>query len=146
MTPHARQRGDRLASGTRLPHIAGMKTLSTLRVWCLLIAVGIFAGCATNRINWDERIGAYTLDQAVVAMGPPDKQATLSDGTVVAEWLTRRGRAVAYTPGTGYYGYPNWGGYYGGSYPTYVQALPDYFVRLTFGPNGKLAEWKKVSR
>lgn len=48
-------------------------------------------GCATQKINWAGRVGAYTFDQAVVELGPPDKQAKLTDGSVVAEWLTRRG-------------------------------------------------------
>jgi hypothetical protein len=53
---------------------------------------------------------------------------------------------VAYTAGAGYYGYPGGPGYYGGLYPTYFQALPDYFLRLTFGPDGKLTGWKKFAQ
>lgn len=109
----------------------------------LLLVVAVLSGCATNKINWAARVGTYTHDQAIVELGPPDKQATLTDGAVVAEWLTRRGRAVVYGGGAGYYGYP---GYYGGIYPSYVQAGPDYFLRLTFGPNGKLTAWKNFVR
>ena len=29
-------------------------------------------------------------------MGPPDKQAKLADGTLVAEWLVNRGYTYAY--------------------------------------------------
>jgi hypothetical protein len=122
-----------------------MKDFAAVMGLCLVLLA--LAGCATNKINWGERVGNYTLDQAVVELGPPDRQATLSDGAVVAEWLTRRGRAIAYTTGPGYYGHPYGPGYYyGGFYPTYIQTSPDYFVRLTFAPDGKLAAWKRVTR
>jgi hypothetical protein len=48
--------------------------------------------CATNKIDWQSRVGNFTYDQAVLEFGPPDKEATLQDGTRVAEWLTSRGR------------------------------------------------------
>lgn len=119
---------------------------SPVRWWCYLLLVLVVAGCATTKVDWAARVGSYTHDQAIVELGPPDKQATLTDGSVVAEWLTRRGRGVAYVGGAGYYGYPGHAGYYGGFYPAYVTSGPDYFLRLTFGPNGKLAAWKKFAR
>lgn len=121
----------------------GMKFFATARWWLLLLVVVALTGCATNKINWADRVGSYTHDQAITELGPPDKEAKLTDGAVVSEWLTRRGRGVAYTGGVGYYGPP---GYYGGFYPTYVQSLPDYFLRLTFGVDGKLTAWKKFAR
>ncbi len=66
-------------------------------------------GCATNRIDWASRVGTYNYDQALLEFGPPEKQAKLQNGTLVAEWLTRRGQSYAYTP----YGY----GYAFGCYP-----------------------------
>jgi hypothetical protein len=116
------------------------------RMFPLLVAALIFlaAGCATNRVDWGARVGSYTFDQAVMEYGPPDKQAKLQDGTVVAEWLTRRGYTQT-SPAPIFYP-----GYYGGHYPVYpvyndIQ-VPDYFLRLTFGPDGKLAAWKKFVR
>ena len=139
--------GGHLAFCASVRTIWGMKHFAMARGWFLVVAVVTLAGCATNKINWEARIGEYTHDQAVIELGPPDKEAKLSDGTVVAEWLTRRGRTMAYTTGPGYYGYPYWPGYYyGGFYPTYIQSGPDYFVRLTFGPDGKLAAWRKLAR
>jgi hypothetical protein len=107
--------------------------------------VTLLAGCATQKIDWAGRTGNYTLDQAVLEFGPPDKQAKLEDGTVVAEWLTRRGYRQVYPVG-GYYGHcAPW--YYGPFYPTYVDSYtPDYFLRLTFGPDGKLKAWKKFAK
>jgi len=102
----------------------------------------ILAGCATQKIDWAGRVGNYSFDQAVLELGPPDKQAKLSDGTLVAEWLTRRGHAYS-SPA---FGYTPWS-YYGPYYPVYVDgATPDHFLRLTFGPDGKLGSWKKLSR
>src|ERR1043166_6792329 len=78
----------------------------------------LLAGCATHRIDWAGRVGNYTMDQAIVEFGPPDKQAKLADGTVVAEWLTSHGYRQTYTVG-GYYGICRpW--YYGPVYPGYI--------------------------
>lgn len=107
-----------------------------------LLAVLLLAGCATGKVNWAARVGQFTHDQAIVELGPPDKQARLTDGSVVAEWLIKRGRSIVY-PGGGYYGPP---GYYGGVYPGYIQTGPDYFLRLTFGADGRLTAWKRFTR
>jgi hypothetical protein len=124
-----------------------MRHFAVVRWLFLLAAVVALAGCATNKINWAGRVGNYTHDQAILELGPPDKQATLTDGVVVAEWLTRRGRVAIYTSGPGFYGYPGPAGYYGGFYPSYLQpGTPDYFLRLTFGPDGKLSAWKQFTR
>src|SRR6266536_1478834 len=102
-------------------------------------------GCATTKIDWNSRIGIYTYDQAVLELGPPDKSAKLTDGTVVAEWMTRRGYSGGSAGFMYGYGYP----YHGYLYPPYYLAeppSPDYFIRLTFGPDGKLQAYKRVVR
>ena len=110
----------------------------TLNLLMLLLAVG----CATARIDWNSRIGNYTYDQAVIELGPPDKSAKLTDGTIVAEWMTRRGYSgsagMMYGHGYPYYYHP-WHYYY-------EPPSPDYFIRLTFGPDGKLQAYKRVVR
>ena len=100
----------------------------------------LLAGCATPRIDWASRVGHYTYDHAVLELGPPDKYAKLADNTIVAEWLTHRGYTYSYGP-TFYGAYP-WG--YGPYYNGYsgVYSSPDYFLRLTFGPDGRLTAWK----
>ena len=109
----------------------------------IVLLAAVLTGCATKKIDWTRRIGAYTFDQAVTEFGPPDKQAKLTDGTRVAEWLTRRGYSQLYATG-GYYGAP----YHGWGFPpTYIAASsPDYFLRLTFGPDGRLRAWKKLAK
>lgn len=114
-----------------------------LRLIFALVLASLLAGCATNKVNWAVRVGNYSYDLAVMEYGPPDKQAKLQDGTVVAEWLTRRGYMDRhYSPVF----YPSHYGY-NPLYPTYNDIrVPDYFLRLTFGPDGKLTAWKKFAR
>ena len=117
-----------------------MKTAFFLSTSCLRIMAGLclmlwLAGCATQRVDWAARVGHYTYEQAVLDLGPPDKQAKLADGTVVAEWLTDRGGTYAYsTPGP-------YGPFYSGYLNTYT--TPGRFVRLIFDINGQLTAWKK---
>jgi hypothetical protein len=104
----------------------------------------VVIGCTTTKIDWAGRVGVYTFDQAVLELGPPDKQALLTDGTRVADWMTRRGgmRRVAVGP---YFAY---GPYCSGpSYSNYIDyRIPDSFLRLTFDPDGQLQGWKKLAR
>ena len=108
-----------------------------LAVWSVLVLVG----CASNKIDWAPRVGTYTFDDAVREFGPPDKRADLTDGTVVADWITSRGGPqVRSTPWIG-------GGYYGRHYgwgETYTVNSPDWIIRLEFGPNGKLVKHQRV--
>ena len=72
----------------------------------LFLAAALLTGCQTTPpINWDSRVGNYTYDQAVKDYGPPDRQAKLSDGQVVAKWITRTMNTGGnYNVGMGYYG------------------------------------------
>src|SRR6266498_2529957 len=111
-----------------------------MHFWCVLAL--LLAGCAsTAKTDWNSRVGSYTYDQAVAELGPPDKSAKLSDGTTVAEWMTRRG----YSGGSAgiMYGHPY---YYHPWHYYYEPPSPDYFIRLTFGSDGKLQAYKPVVR
>jgi len=105
----------------------------------------LLSGCASTKIDWNSRIGNYTYDQAVLELGPPDKFAKLSDGSTVAEWLTRRGYPGSVGMGYGY-GYPYHYHYYHPWFHYYDPGSPDYFLRLTFGPDGKLQAYKRLTR
>lgn len=107
-----------------------------------LAAILLATGCATHRIDWASRIGTYTFDNAVVELGPPDKQAKLQDGTLVAEWLTNLGGTYA-TPSMAYGNYPYWDA--PPPTPMYV-TTPNYYLRLTFTPEGRLQSWKKFAK
>ena len=113
-----------------------------LRLMVPLAAAMLLVGCATRHIDWNSRIGTYTYEQAVLDNGPPDKVATLTDGTIVGEWLISRGRIYSY-PGAGFGDYP---GYYGPAYSGYISSSPDNYLRLTFRPDGRLLSWKQLYR
>ena len=108
-----------------------------MKVFLLTVCVLLLsAGCATNRIDWESRIGNYTYDQAVLELGPPENIAELSDGTRVGDWLTSRGRrggGGGFFVGRGYmvHHFPDSGG-------------PDYYMRLTFDPQGRLTAARRV--
>jgi hypothetical protein len=116
---------------------------SSLRLLTPLLLALLLAGCATTpKIDWASRVGIYTHDQAILDFGPPDRTAKLGDGTVVAEWLTRRGYSRGYSAA----GYGYWHGWWP-YYPPYFDSYsPDYFLRLTFGPDGTLKAWQTVTR
>ncbi len=107
---------------------------------CLLLA----GGCSTTRVDWKARVGSYTFDQAVTELGPPDKQATLTDGTRVADWILRHGGIRRVDVGFSY----GYGPYcYGPGYPAYVDHyIPDSILRLSFDPEGHLKDWKRLTR
>ena len=118
-----------------------MKTALSIPGLCLRSMTGFclalwLVGCATQRVDWQARVGHYTHDQAVIELGPPDKEAKLADGTVVAEWLLNRSSTYVYSvPGP-------YGPYYAG--PATAYTTPGRFLRLTFGPGGQLSAWKKL--
>ena len=111
--------------------------MSKFRSWFAIIFAVFFTACATTKIDWNSRLGSYTFDEAVAELGVPERQATLSDGSVVAEWLTGRGGA--------------WGhGYYHGRYSPFhtydIYEMPDQYLRLVFGPDKTLARAGNFSR
>lgn len=124
------------------------KVMSCFPVICVLMAL-LTAGCVTRpRIDWSARVGNYTFDQAVIDLGPPDKSAKLSDGSIVAEWVILRGGYTTYSfgygegaPGLPYGTYPGWA--YG---PYGVTRYPDRHLRLVFDPEGRLKSWKQFDR
>ena len=112
--------------------------VSTFATVGLLILI---SGCRTPKIDWNARVGVYTYDQAVLDFGPPDKQAQLDDGVVVAEWLTQRGYSQAYVVPVLYPGYC--GPYYAPAYGSIVDtSSPSTYLRLIFSSDHKLQGWK----
>jgi hypothetical protein len=113
------------------------------RLALALLATLLFAGCVTQKVDWQARVGQYTHDQAILDLGPPDKSAKLSDGTIVDEWLTQAGRTIV-APEPYFLG-P--GCYFGPAVPSYTETyVPSYYLRLTFTPDGKLKAWKKFAK
>ena len=104
------------------------------------LAAAFIVGCQTTRpVDWNNRIGNYTFDQAVTELGPPDKQTTLSDGKLVAQWITHRNGGSGFSVGTGFYG----GGVGVGMSHSVGQGYSDKVLNLTFDADNKLATWSK---
>lgn len=120
-----------------------MNTGTTARLSLLTIlalAVAFIVGCATARpVDWNDRVGTYTFDQAVTELGPPDKQAALSNGKTVASWITHRYGGTSFSVGTGFYG----GNTGFGVGQTVGTGYPDRVLTLTFGTNNVLTAWSK---
>ena len=104
-------------------------------LFALALTLVLAVGCATNRVDWQSRIGNYTYDQAVLELGPPENIAQLSDGTRVGDWLTSRGRSsggsLFISRGYVLHHFPDSEG-------------PDYYMRLTFDPQGRLTAARRV--
>ena len=97
-------------------------------IFALLVMTLVLVGCATTKIDWNSRIGQYTYDEAIAELGVPDRHATLTDGSVVAEWLQRRGGAYATSYG------PRWSRFQSID----LHEMPDRYLRLVFSPDMKL--------
>lgn len=117
----------------------------------LLLAAVLASGCASGSgpAEWQKRVGQMTYDEAVREYGPPDKKESLTDGSMVAEWLTHRGQVYS-TPAPVWGGWGGWGGWgwrgrwYGGAMGMDVNSTPDRYLRLQFGADGRLKEWKRL--
>ena len=98
--------------------------------------------CASKpKPDWDQRVGHYTFDQAVQEFGPPASSIRLQDGTTVAEWFLKAGPQFSFGLGTGFASGPVGVGVGQG-----VTTPPKgHFLRLTFGPDGQLRRWEKVT-
>jgi hypothetical protein len=122
-----------------------MKTgFATIGPWLVTLALAawVVAGCATSKpIDWNSRVGSYTFDQAVIELGPPDKQARLSDGKTVAQWVTHREGGTSFSVGTGFAG----GNTGFGVGQTVGTDYGDRILTLTFGTNNVLAAWSKIN-
>jgi hypothetical protein len=109
----------------------------------LWLAAALFiAGCATYQATWDTRVGVFTYDQAVLELGPPDKQTKLTDHETVAEWISRYstgGSGVGMGMSTGIYGGGVGGGYVIQPVPTYREST----LQLVFDTNNVLTSWSR---
>jgi hypothetical protein len=99
------------------------------------------AGCKSSpKIDWNSRIGDYTYDQAVLEFGPPDRSTKTSDGRTVADWIERSsGSGFSFGVGTGF----SSGHSAVGVGQSVGTGYHDHVLRLTFGPDNKLAAWAK---
>ena len=125
-----------------LGYIKAMKTYlaaKALSLAILFLAVVFIAGCKTIApVDWNNRVGTYTYDQAVADMGSPNTQTKLNDGREVAQWITLHG-SNGLSMGGGF----NNNNYGIGAGQNIAQSYKDHVLELTFGKDGKLVSWAK---
>jgi len=105
----------------------------------LALALAFLAGCATTPpVDWNNRIGNYTYYQAVSELGPPARQASLSDGKLVCKWFVQPPVAPKINSGMSNYGNNGFGA---GQTPG--SGYNDQMLQLTFDTNSTLSAWSK---
>ncbi|MDB6109921.1 MAG: hypothetical protein JWR69_1671 [Pedosphaera sp.] len=112
-------------------------------VLCLLPL--LIAGCAsTANQKWNSRVGSYTVTQALTELGPPQSAVAFHDGVQVAEWLTRFGTRTSLQAQSG----PTFSArvFDYSVLPRDAAHIPDKYLRLLFGPDGKLIAWDRQYR
>lgn len=105
-----------------------------------LVTVSFLLGCvAPASVNWDQRIGTYTWDEAVTEFGPPTRVTDETGGVKAAEWIRPRMQVepVAPPPPTYERGEPV------DPAQSYGTTAPDKILKLSFTPDGKLMDWKR---
>lgn len=115
--------------------------LKSVSFVCAFVAVCSLwvTGCSTTKkVDWESRVGNYTYDQAVAEMGPPDKEAKLSDGKTVAEWITYRSGGGGMSIGIGGGSYGSRSGMGVGVSQSVGSGGRDRVLRLVFGQDGRL--------
>jgi hypothetical protein len=105
-------------------------------------------GCASGpkvdpNINWSQRIGNYTYDQALAELGRPAVVAESSEGRS-ADWILKRSPNISFGFGVG-------GGTYGSHVGTGVGVGTSVsppprgeYLHLDFDREGKLRGWSKI--
>jgi hypothetical protein len=125
-----------------------MKALSLI----LAALCGLAAGCTSSpksekpdpkKINWSERIGSYTYEQAVADLGKPAVVGESNDGRQ-AEWILRRSPHMSFGFGVGTGSFGSHGGVGVGVGSTVSPPPSGEYLQLKFGPDGQLREWSKV--
>ena len=118
-----------------------MKTQTSNAILFVALVFSLLAAsCATQpKVNWDARIGHYTYDQAVLELGPPDRQAELGCGGKVAEWVVARSVGGSVSIGFGTFGAPTGVGVT----ETVGSGGRNHVLRLTFGDDGYLTAWQR---
>ncbi len=108
-----------------------------------LVAIFLIGCKTTPPVDWNSRVGTYTYDQAVIELGPPDKQATLDDGKMVAEWITHRSGGSGLSVGTGVFSAGGGSGAGVGVGQSIGPGYHDKILKLTFDAEHKLVAWSK---
>ena len=94
-------------------------------------------------VNWIERVGTYTYEQALADLGRPAVIGEASDGTT-AEWVVRRSPRMSFGFGVGGGSFGSRSGVGVGVGSSVSPPAHGENLRLKFDNNGKLKEWSWV--
>ena len=115
----------------------------------LLSASLALAGCAASAkstkvdpkaINWSERVGTYTYEQALAELGRPAMTGESSEGRT-AEWVLRRSPRMSFGFGVGGGSFGSHSGVGVGVGSSVSPPPHGENLRLTFDRDAKLKEW-----
>lgn len=120
----------------------------------VLAAVLALTGCSSSpkprlsksearAVNWSDRIGSYTYDQAIADLGHPLITGESGAGRS-AEWALRSSPRISFGLGVGGGTYGPGTGIGAGVGSTVSPPPHGENLRLTFGEDGRLKEWTKV--
>ncbi len=116
--------------------------------FCAVLALlTLLAGCVTGeRVDWKARVGHYQYDDAVKEFGPPDRKETLTDGTLVAQWVMA-GRDLRTSPFHRWdAGYGPYGRRWRADFGPPIEVVPAELMLLEFGPDRQLVTAKRQFR
>ena len=103
-----------------------------------IASIALLTCCATTKVNWDNRVGHFTYDQAVAELGTPDHVEILTGGAITADWHTHRTSARSVGVGIGVSSGP-----VGVGLGAPVSSAGARALRLSFGPDKILKSWSR---
>ena len=112
--------------------------------------LALVAGCALPAPwgNWDQRVGKYTYAQAVKDMGPPMVFATFhQDGGTYAQWLVRDEKPLPVSFGMEAYAAPvalQSQYQFHKKQQLEAQGMSKRYLRMLFGPDGRMICWDRI--
>lgn len=127
-----------------------MKT--AVLIFSMMLA--LLAGCASGpkprlskgeiqKIDWSQRTGSYTWNEAVADLGRPAVTGEGADGRF-GEWVLSRSPNVSFGFGVGSSSYGRSGGVGVGVGSSVTPPPSGEYLRLKFDKAGKLQEWSRV--
>jgi hypothetical protein len=114
----------------------------------VLLLAALFTACAHRpkvdpNINWNERIGSYTYEQALAELGRPNVIAESSEGRT-ADWILSQSPQMSFGFGVGHGVYGSHVGTGVGVGTSVTPPPHGEYLHLTFDPEGKLKSWSRV--
>lgn len=96
-----------------------------------------------SKVNWSERVGTYTYDQALADLGKPEVVGESGTGKT-AEWVLQRSPRMSFGFGVGGASFGGGSGVGVGVGSSVSPPPRGENLRLVFDKDGRLKEWVKV--